>query len=139
MGFRIAPRPIPQKAKPVRNKSYTAFVKTLPCAVTGQYGVDPAHLSTASTQYGHMGRGKQQRASDRWQLPLVRFKHDEQGAMGNSGPGELGFWIAAGINPYVLALTLYGLWEEMGPEAFSPCCEVIERARLGHDLRTIRT
>ncbi|MDR6818449.1 hypothetical protein J2X76_003626 [Neorhizobium sp. 2083] len=114
--FRIAhhaasPAPTP-KAKAVKSKGYLAFLHELPCAVSGVYGVEAAHLSMAAPKYGHWGRGKGSKAPDRWALPLSPAEHARQHNI-----GEEAFWRAAGINPHVLALTIFGLWSDMGDDA----------------------
>ena len=114
-GFRIAPHVSPDptpRRKPAKSKDYLAFIHNLPCCVSGVYGVQAAHLSMAAPKYGHYGRGKQRKASDRWVLPLAPNHHDRQHRI-----GEDRFWQATGINPHVLALTIYGLWSEMGDDA----------------------
>ena len=121
MGFRIAyskPDPTP-KAKPKKEGAYLDFIRELPCCITGRHGVEAAHLSYAATQYGHYGRGKQHKASDRWALPLCPEEHRTQ----HSGP-EQAYWMTTGINPHVLALTLHGLWTELGRDAY-PFAEAI--------------
>lgn len=114
-GFRIAssltPDPTP-KRKATKSKDYLAFIHELPCAITGRYGVEAAHISTAAPRYGHYGRGKQRKASDRWVLPMAPEEHARQHKI-----GEMAFWHSTGINPHVLALTLFGLWSDMGDDA----------------------
>lgn len=100
------------KRKPQKSKDYLGFLHRLPCAVTGRYGVEAAHLSAAATHLGHYGRGKQSKASDRWALPLSPEEHRLQ----HSG-NEMAYWEAAGINPHTLALTIWGMWSEMGDDA----------------------
>lgn len=114
-GFRVAntfrPEPTPKK-KATKSKSYLAFIHSLPCCVSGRYGVEAAHLSFAATRYGHYGRGKGTKVSDRWVLPLHADEHRRQHSM-----NEESFWVAAGINPHVLALTIHGLWTDLGDGA----------------------
>lgn len=114
-GFRIAhhitPDPTPQR-KPAKSKDYLAFIHNLPCVLTGVYGVQAAHLSMAAPKYGHYGRGKQRKASDRWALPMCPAQHDRQHRI-----GEEVFWSAAGVNPHILALTIFGLWSDLGDDA----------------------
>jgi hypothetical protein len=113
--FRIAssmtPRQIP-KAKPKKDSDYLSFLHRLPCCVTGLYDVQAAHLSTAAPAYGHYGRGKGHKASDRWALPLCEKEHIRQ----HSG-NEMEYWRLAGVNPHVLALSIWGLWTEYGDDA----------------------
>lgn len=129
LGYTKPAQPI---GKPVVEKSYHDFIKTLPCLVTGGEGVDPAHLNTGNGLYGHMGRGKGQKSSSRWVLPLCREQHEAQHAarkMHGDRTGELGYWKAVQINPYLIALILYGLWSEMKDNAYEPACKVVRMAR----------
>lgn len=116
MAFRIAhqaasPAPVP-KAKAAKSKGYLAFLHQLPCAVTGVRIVEAAHLSMAAPQYGHYGRGKSAKVADRWALPVSPEQHRRQHSM-----NEREYWNGVGINPHVLALTLWGLWSDMGEDA----------------------
>lgn len=112
-GFRIAssltPDPTP-KRKPTKSKNYLAFIHELPCCVTGRYGVEAAHLSFAMPRFGHYGRGKSSKVSDRWALPLCADEHRRQHSM-----SEEAYWF--GRAPHVLALTLFGLWSDLGDDA----------------------
>lgn len=105
----IAPDPTP-KRKALKNRDYLSFIHELPCCITGRYGVQAAHLSFAMPKYGHYGRGKQRKVSDRWALPLCPEEHQRQHSM-----SEEAYW--RGRSPHVLALTLYGLWCDLGDEA----------------------
>lgn len=121
MAFRIAnvnPDPTP-KARPKKEGAYLDFVRTLPCCITGRHGVQAAHLSFAAPRYGHYGRGKQHKASDRWALPLCPEEHRIQ----HSG-SEAAYWMTTGINPHVLALVLHGIWSEFGASAY-PFAEAV--------------
>lgn len=127
MAFRIArdisPDPTP-KAKPTKSKNYLAFIHLLPCVLTGRTEVQAAHLSMAAPRYGHYGRAKSSKASDRWVLPLSPVKHRRQHEI-----GEDLFWRSAGIDPHVLALVIYGLWTEYG-DAAEPFATAIINQRL---------
>jgi hypothetical protein len=125
-GFRIAhasPDPTPKK-RATKSKGYLSFIHLLPCVVTGQFGVQAAHLSMAAPKYGHYGRGKSSKASDRWCLPLSPDKHSRQHVI-----GEDLFWRSAGIDPHILALTLHGLWTDLGDDAEPFAIAIINQAR----------
>lgn len=129
MGYRINPavvacEPTP-KAKAAKSKGYLAFLHSLPCVVTGLYGVEAAHLSMAALGYGHYGRGKGRKVSDRWALPLSQAEHARQHKI-----GEERFWSKSGINPHVLALTIHGLWTDLGDDAEPFATAIINQARL---------
>lgn len=100
------------KSKPTKSKGYLSFLHQLPCVVTGVHTVEAAHLSYAEPQYGHYGRGKGSKAPDRWALPLSPEQHRRQHSM-----NEQEYWQSVGINPHVLALSLFGLWSDMGDDA----------------------
>lgn len=104
----------PKRAKPGKESSYLSWLHELPCAITGTTPVEAAHLSSANAFYGHAGRGKGQKAGDRWALPLSPEKHREQHA-GN----EMAFWRKHGVNPHLLALVLHSLWEQGASEAYA--------------------
>jgi hypothetical protein len=115
MTFRIKPSaaPIPtRKGKVVKNSDYLGFLHQLPCVVSGIYGVEAAHLSMASSAHGHLGRGKGQKAADRWALPLSPEEHRKQHAL-----GERAYWRSQGINPWHAALVIWGLFSELGDDA----------------------
>lgn len=128
MAFRIArdisPDPTP-KAKAKKSKDYLSFIHLLPCVLTGQYDVQAAHLSMAAPRYGHYGRGKGSKVSDRWVLPLSPVKHARQHEI-----GEDLFWCSAGIDPHILALTIHGLWTDLGDDAAPFAAAIINQARL---------
>ncbi len=95
------------KKRPEKRKDYLSWLHTLPCCITGQYGVEAAHTSTAHPFFGHYGRGKGTKASDIFALPLSPEKHREshQGS-------ETQFWAGHGIDPWVLGLTLWAIYSQ---------------------------
>lgn len=67
------PRKPPSKAsllhtQPFRSLRYRQWIKSLPSAVSGQYGCDPCH--TGPHGYG-------QKSSDLMCIPLTRSEHEE--------------------------------------------------------------
>ena len=105
MAFRIASSLAPKPIKAVKREPYLQWVRSLPCIVTGRMGVEAAHISTGNMRYGHAGRGKSQKADDRWALSLSPEQHRIQHSM-----NEMTYWRAVGINPYVAALVLHGMY-----------------------------
>jgi hypothetical protein len=105
---------------------YIGFIKKLPCCVTGAHGVEGAHVSTANVKHGHFGRAKQSKASDRWVLPLSPGQHRLQHSM-----NEMEYWKSKGINPHELALSLHGIFTELGDcmEAESAALKAIQEHR----------
>lgn len=125
--FRIARQPSlapSKKTAPVKDKNYLDWIRELPCLITLQMPVQAAHLSMINYSYGHLGRGKGRKASDRWALPLCPDMHREQ----HKG-SEADFWKRHGIDPHKAALALHGLWSERGDTELA--CRLIVSRRLG--------
>jgi hypothetical protein len=81
---------------------HLAWIRTLPCCITGRLPVDPAHIRYADPVYGKRETGKGEKPDDKWTVPLVRAKHDEQHSM-----DERIFWARHGLDPLRIALSLY--------------------------------
>lgn len=112
MAFRIAPSEAPVKAPPVKRPSYLSWIRTLPCVVTGTRPVEAAHLSMARPDMGHYGKGKSQKASDSWCLPLCPDEHRRQHDI-----GEKKYWFLQHQDPHTLCLVLWRLWSDYGSSA----------------------
>jgi hypothetical protein len=110
------------KRKPTKSKDYLAFLHDLPCAVTGRYGVQAAHVSFSAPHYGHYGRSKGTKAPDRWALPLTPEEHARQHSM-----SERDYWASVGIDPHLLAFVIHGLFTEMGDDAVPYATVVINQ------------
>ena len=107
----------PPKTRAKKRDGYLAFIRQLPCAVTGRIGVEAAHVSYASPMHGHWGRGKGTKAPDRFALPLNPDAHRAQHAM-----NERAFWEMHGIDPHSLANTLWGIYSDYDEaEAIKRC------------------
>ena len=115
-----------KSTKAVKDKAYLSFIHELPCLIELVTPVEAAHLSTANRLYGHTGRGKGSKVSDRWCLPLCMEKHIEQ-----HQHNEMLFWSVNGINPHLAALTLHGLWSDMKDDAVPIARELIMKRELG--------
>jgi len=109
MAFRVPTTKISALSPRKEDGAYLDFIRSLPCAVTGLYCVEAAHLSTGNKFYGHGGRGMSRKASDRWALPLSSSEHRSQHDM-----KEAEYWECVGIDPWVLALALWGIWSDGG-------------------------
>lgn len=126
MGFRVVNNhpSLTPKAKPTKSKGYLGFIHELTCCVTGNPEVQAAHLSFAAPKYGHYGRGRGSKVSDRWCLPLSAEQH----ALQHSGNEEL-YWRQIGINPHILALIIHGLWSDYREDAVPFAQAVINQTR----------
>lgn len=100
----------PFKTPRIKNVKHTQFIKSLPCIcclVEGRevQADDPCHIRSGSDLHGKEPAGAGQTADDRWILPGCRCHHDRQHHQGD----ELAFWREIGIDPFLLALVLWGL------------------------------
>ena len=127
MGYRIAKTAVPYfpKAKQRKNSDFLAFIRKLPCAVTGKYGVEAAHVSFANPEYGSYGRSKTQKVADLFALPLSQEEHRRQHSM-----SEREYWNETGINPHLLCLKLFAVWSNYGDEAQPFAEAIINQTRL---------
>jgi hypothetical protein len=91
-----------QRQPRIEDTAHLAYVRTLPCLICGKPGSDPAHIRSASREYGKRQTGMAEKPDDRWVLPLCRFHHDEQ-----HRSNELEWWSGYGINPFAQAVDLY--------------------------------
>ena len=85
------------------DKDHLSFLRGLHCCLCGAPGPDAAHIRAASPIHGKQESGLQRKPGDKWVVPLCQAHHDEQ-HQGN----ELLFWAKHGIDPFTLALALYG-------------------------------
>ena len=92
-----------QKKRPRENdRTHLDWIKTLPCVISGERPVDPAHIRYADRVYGKREVGKAEKPDDRWVVPLCRRLHDEQHSM-----SERIFWARHGLDPLRIALALH--------------------------------
>lgn len=127
--FRIAPQQAlapSKKTAPVKDKEYLDWIRELPCLVELKSPVEAAHLSKGDILYGHLGRGKGTKAGDRWALPLSKIQHEAQHTV-----GEMRFWRALKINPYLAALSLHGLWTDLKDDATPIAIRMITTRVIG--------
>jgi hypothetical protein len=96
-----------QREPRVECPAFLAFVRRKPCC---NCGAPPrsqaAHIRMASAMFGKRGIGMAEKPSDRWCVALCHDCHlDGPGAQHRIG--EQAFWKAAGLNPFVIATTLW--------------------------------
>lgn len=85
-----------------RNPGHLKWIGTLHCCICGKPGPDAAHIRMNSDLHGKRDTGGQEKASDKWTVPLCRDHHDEQ-----HKTNELKWWASKGIDPFGLALALH--------------------------------
>ena len=112
----VAPQqPARQKVKSQRGttaeKKHFAFLHELRCVVTGQWGIEAAHLRSPCAAFAKPLAGVSAKPHFIWCLPLSPEAHREQHSVGESA-----FWADAGLpldgpmlkTPFALALALSG-------------------------------
>ena len=134
MGYRIRPQEqftVSKKTAPVKRKDYLSWLHELPCLCSGpmcEGPIEAAHISTGNRAWGHLGRAKGRKASDRWAVPMCRGHHAHQHSM-----GENAFWNHVWAEPYATALALYGLYSDLGDEATDIAADLILKQALKMD------
>ena len=111
-GFRYARHPeafsrdpTDKKKRPrVKDSTYLAWLHSLPCLVTGIRPVEAAHVRYGDPRYGKRPTGMQEKADDRWAVPLCPAEHRRQHTM-----DERAYWQSVGIDPLQVALALKGV------------------------------
>lgn len=91
------------KVKQTKDAAHLDFIRSLPCISCGNdICTEAAHLRTDDLKYGKRSTGMQQKPSDFFVLPLCGDCHRVQHT-GN----EMNFWTNIGVNPFILALSLF--------------------------------
>lgn len=92
-----------QKNPRVKDRGHLAFIRSLPCLVSGRTdSIEAAHIRYADDAYAKRGSGMAQKPHDCWAVPLSADQHRRQHSM-----SEREFWIDAGIDPVLIAALLY--------------------------------
>lgn len=82
-----------QRRPRVKDEKHLVWIRTMPCILSGNYGVDAAHIRYADLRYAKRQTGKGEKPDDRWTIPLARRFHDQQHSM-----DERAFWKKMGID-----------------------------------------
>ncbi|MGK8640414.1 hypothetical protein ACRS7F_22785 [Brucella anthropi] len=101
--FSLAPAKGKRRPR-IENGKHLAWIRTLPCTITGQYGVEAAHIRYAAPHLGKRDTGKAEKPDDRWTVPLSPEMHREQHSM-----NEQDFWQRYKIDPCQVAMALHGV------------------------------
>ncbi len=84
-------------------ESHLAFIRDLPCVCCGDNtSTEAAHIRTGNRLYGKRPTGGAEKPDDLWTLPLCGQHHRDQ-----HKANETNFWTNQGINPWILALSLF--------------------------------
>lgn len=81
---------------------HLAWIRTLPCVVTGQRPAEAAHIRFGFLKYAKRETGMQEKPDDLWVVPLHHDVHMQQHTR-----GEWKWWQEQGINPLIVAMLLW--------------------------------
>jgi hypothetical protein len=127
MAFQIARHPeafsldsrTRQKQPRKHASAHLAFIRDLPCLVTGTRPVEAAHIRYADPRYFKRAVGGAEKPDDKWAVPLSPDQHRKQHSM-----DEHEFWQQAGIDPVFVAALL---WAHSGNDEIAE--QIIKQAR----------
>lgn len=127
MAFQIARHPeafsldsrTRQKQPRKHASAHLAFIRDLPCLVTGSRPVEAAHIRYADPRYFKRAVGGSEKPDDKWTVPLSPAEHHKQHAM-----NEQAYWAETGIDPVFVAALL---WAHSGNEEIAE--QIIAQAR----------
>ncbi len=110
-----------QKTPRIRSEAHLAWVRELPCLVSGRYGCEAAHIRYAEAALGKSEGGAAIKPGDVWVVPLSPPAHRDQHAN-----NERAWWADKNIDPLIVAALLYAVSgrDEQG-------CAIIAAARSG--------
>ena len=92
-----------QRLQRQKNERHLAFIRELPCIICGDNTTtEAAHIRSPDREYGKRPTGGAEKPDDLWTLPLCGRHHREQ-----HKANELNFYTNEGINPFVMALSLF--------------------------------
>jgi hypothetical protein len=89
----------------VHDEKHLAFIRSLPCIVTGNdVSVEAAHIRFSDLRVAKRKVGIGEKPDDRWALPLSGDQHRLQHQM-----NEREYWKQVGIDPILYALALWAV------------------------------
>lgn len=94
-------------SRQLEDRTHLALIRQLPCLVSGREPAgEAAHIRYANYQFRKPITGIGQKPEDRWAVPLCSWLHTmSSGAQHRHG--EEGWWDDQGIDPLIVASSLY--------------------------------
>lgn len=90
-----------------RDAKHLAFIRTLPCLVSGSnFNVEAAHIRYSDAAWKKFNPGVGQKPHDYWTVPLSAEEH-RLGRLAQHNGNEREFWERHGIDPLPIARALY--------------------------------
>lgn len=94
-----------QRRPRIHLPDHLAFIRTLPCLVSGDdTSTEATHIRFSDLTVGKRQTGKAEKPDDIWTVPLSSEQHRRQHTM-----KEAHFWYEARIDPIKVALALYAV------------------------------
>lgn len=85
-----------------KDEAHLAFIRQLPCVITGRQDTEAAHIRFGDLTYGKRQVGMGEKPDDKWTVPLSTDAHRNQHSM-----SERSFWEIHRINPLLVAAFLF--------------------------------
>ncbi|MGH6725120.1 MAG: hypothetical protein ACREB8_01075 [Pseudolabrys sp.] len=96
-----------QRRPRVQDAAHLAWIRTLPCLVTGRReGIEAAHVRYSDPRFAKRQAGIGEKPDDRWTVPLHHETH-RTGPEAQHNSNERAWWVARGIDPVMVAAALY--------------------------------
>ena len=96
-----------QRRPRVKDAEHLAWIRTLPCLVTGRRdGTEAAHIRYSDPRFAKRQVGVGEKPSDCWTVPLHHEMH-RTGPDAQHSSNERAWWRARGIDPVAVAAALY--------------------------------
>ena len=115
-----------KKRPRVKADDHLAWIRTLPCLITGKYPVEACHVRYHDARFGKPAVGMGEKPDDKWVVPMIPEAHREQHSM-----NERKFWYEQGIDPVLVAAAL---WASTGDDEAARI--IIEQNRRNKWLRS---
>ncbi len=135
-GFRIEPfvvERVPPKRRPrMTYGRHLAFLRKLPCCISGAHPVEAAHIRTACRKLGKRPVGVSEKPDDIFALPLSPDLHRRQHSIGD----EAKFWAEHGLSIYQVCALSLALFAASMAEDQDRAERIIAEHRLARGLAT---
>ena len=98
-----------QRRPRVKDADHLAWIRTLPCIVSGRrQGIEAAHIRYSDQRFAKRQVGIGEKPDDCWTVPLHHEMH-RTGSDAQHSSNERAWWRARGIDPVVVAAALYSV------------------------------
>ena len=120
-----------QKEPPGDDPKHLAFIRKLPCLVSGEWPVEACHVRFADASRGKRETGKGKRPADKWSVPLTALWH-RNGPDAQHKTNERVFWETHKIDVLTVCMLLYDVTGDLDRGR-----DIIARARNGEYPHTL--